>query len=60
MAAFMKSIILQAAWRGYWLRSKLLAALEYARLEEEDDGMDLNGDEFDLDKFMDFNEVKYM
>ena len=40
------------------MRSKLLAALEYARFEDDDDdAMNLNGEEFDIDKFMDFNEV---
>jgi hypothetical protein len=58
------SIILlsfQASWRGYILRKKLLAALEYAQCdfdddENDDDAMDF-GDEFDLDKFVDIDEV---
>ena len=43
------------------MRSKLLAALEYARFEDDedddDDTLNLNGEDFDIDKFMDFNEV---
>lgn len=53
-------ILFQASWRGYILRKKLLAALEYAQCdfgdEEEDDDMDLN-DEFDFEKFVDVNQV---
>ena len=43
------------------MRSKLLAALEYARFEDDDeddeDAINFNEDDFDVDKFMDFNEV---
>jgi len=51
---------LQAHWRGYILRKKLLAALEFANVSfgdsEDEDQMNLGAD-FDLDKFVNMDEV---
>lgn len=47
-------ICLQATWRGYNLRMKLSAALDYARREGDDDDSDL--DDFNMDDLT-FDEV---
>ena len=62
---FMFTLLSQASWKGFILRKKLLAALEFAQCsfsDEEDefaDGMNF-GDEFDLDKFVDIDQVRYL